>query len=101
MPPDSPVTYSEYVPQTQVTGTITTWGHVFMKPAMKSWEAGFKKFHPDVQFVDNLVSSAAATGALFTHTADLGFVGPCEFARWKSRATTKPGDEAQAFQEFR
>jgi len=31
---------------------------------MKNWEDGFRKYHPDVKFEDNLVSSAAAMGGL-------------------------------------
>ena len=83
-----------YVPGIAVTGTITSWGHVFMKPAMARWEAGFRRFHPDVRFSDELVSSAAATGALFTHTADLGLVGreirPMEVAGYARVMKAKP-----------
>ena len=64
-----------YEPQVQVAGTLTTWGHVFVKDVMTRWEAGFAKYHPGVRFDDKLVSSAAAMGALFTKTADIGFIG--------------------------
>jgi phosphate transport system substrate-binding protein len=83
-----------YQPQEKITGTIRTWGHVFVKDAMKLWEEGFQKFHPDVRFEDNLVSSAAATGALFTKTADIGFVGreirPMEIAGYNRVMKFKP-----------
>ncbi|MEO6874544.1 MAG: substrate-binding domain-containing protein [Opitutaceae bacterium] len=83
-----------YQPETQVTGTITSWGHVFMKDVMKKWERGFQKFQPGVRFSDNLVSSAAATGALFTGTADLGLVGreirPMEVAGYNRVMKHKP-----------
>jgi phosphate transport system substrate-binding protein len=64
-----------YQPRTRVTGTIRTWGHVYVKDAMKNWEEGFRKHHPDVKLEDNLVSSAAAIGSLYAGAADIGFIG--------------------------
>jgi len=64
-----------YQPQEKVTGTIRSWGHVFLLKVMKDWEEGFRKFQPEVQFEDNLVSSAIAVGSLYTRVADLGIVG--------------------------
>lgn len=83
-----------YQPQPIAGGTIRSWGHVFLKKIMVSWELGFQKYHPDVTFSDNLVSSAAATGALFTNTADLGIVGreirPLEVAGYNRVMKHKP-----------
>src|SRR5437763_387053 len=45
-----------YQPQEKITGTLRTWGHVFVKDVMRNWETGFVKFHPEVRFEDNLVS---------------------------------------------
>lgn len=61
-----------YQPTQQVSGTIRSWGHGFLKVMMKDWEEGFKKFHPDIQFEDDLVSSAAAMAGLYSGRADLG-----------------------------
>jgi len=76
-----------YQPKARVIGTIRTWGHVFVKDAMKNWEDGFRKYHPDVKFEDNLVSSAAAMGGLYAGAADIGFIGrevrPMEMASYK------------------
>jgi phosphate transport system substrate-binding protein len=76
-----------YQPKAQVAGTIRTWGHVFVKDAMKNWEDGFRKYHPDAKFEDNLVSSAAAIGALYAGAAEIGFIGrevrPMEMAGYK------------------
>lgn len=87
-------TIPAYQPQTIAGGTIRSWGHVFLKKVMASWELGFQKYHPDVTFSDNLVSSAAATGALFTDTADLGIVGreirPLEVAGYSRVMKHKP-----------
>lgn len=84
----------DYVPQVAVSGTLTSWGHVFMKPVMQRWERGFQAYHPGMRFSDNLVSSAAATGALFTRTADLGLVGreirPMEVAGYARVMKAKP-----------
>lgn len=83
-----------YQPLQLVSGTIHVWGHVFFKKVMKDWEEGFRGFHPDVRFEDNLVSSAAATGALFTRTAEIGVVGreirPLEVAGYERVMKRKP-----------
>jgi phosphate transport system substrate-binding protein len=84
----------EYHPQPVEPGVIRSWGHVFLKSIMASWETAFQKYHPGVTFEDNLVSSAAATGALFTKTADLGVVGreirPLEVAGYNRVMKQKP-----------
>jgi phosphate transport system substrate-binding protein len=64
-----------YQPKNPISGTIRTWGHVFVKEAMKNWEEGFRKYHPEVKFEDNLVSSAAAIGSLYAGAADIGLIG--------------------------
>lgn len=61
-----------YQPARQVSGTIRSWGHGFLRPMMKLWEEGFQKYHPDVRFEDRLVSSAAAIAGLYAQRADLG-----------------------------
>lgn len=90
----STATIPAYEPQPITGGPIRSWGHVFLKKVMISWELGFQKYHPDVTFSDNLVSSAAATGALFTDTADLGIVGreirPLEIAGYTRVMKHKP-----------
>ena len=57
-------------------GTIRSWGHGFLRPMMKLWEEGFRKYHPAVLFDDKLVTSAAAIASLYTQRADLGRAGP-------------------------
>jgi phosphate transport system substrate-binding protein len=84
----------KYDPQQQLSGTIRSWGHVFLKKVMVEWEEGFHKYQPGIRFEDNLVSSAAATGALFTGTADLGILGreirPMEVAGYTRVMKQKP-----------
>ena len=82
-----------YQPKTSISGTIRTWGHVFVKDAMRNWEEGFRKYHPNVKFEDNLVSSAAAIGSLYAGAADIGFIGreirPLEIAGY-TRVMKRP-----------
>ena len=87
-------TIPSYQPEPISAGVIRSWGHVFLKKIMLSWESGFQTYHPNVTFSDNLVSSAAATGALFTNTADLGILGreirPMEVAGYARVMKQKP-----------
>lgn len=61
-----------YTPTQQYSGTIHSWGHGFLKTAMKNWEAGFQRYQPNVHFDDTLVSSAAAIAGLYSGRADIG-----------------------------
>jgi phosphate transport system substrate-binding protein len=83
-----------YRPQVQVRGTIRTWGHVFVKDVMTAWEQDFRKYQPGVRFDDYLVSSATAIGALYTKTADIGFLGreirPLELAGYRRVMHCRP-----------
>jgi len=93
--PASPIAaIPAYQPQPIAGGVIRSWGHVFLKKVMTSWELSFQKYHPGITFSDNLVSSAAATGALFTNTADLGILGreirPMEVAGYNRVMKQRP-----------
>ena len=61
-----------YRPTKQVSGTIRSWGHGYLKSMMKLWEEGFKKYQPGIKFDDKLVSSASAMAGLYSERADLG-----------------------------
>ena len=63
-----------YHPTQQVSGTIRSWGHGYLKTMMHYWEEGFQKFQPGVRFQDDLVSSAAAMAGLYSGRADLGIL---------------------------
>jgi phosphate transport system substrate-binding protein len=67
----------EYRPEQRVAGTIRQWGNNYIKdsPLVEEWEAGFRKFHPDVKFADNLSSSAVAFPGLIAGVADLAPMG--------------------------
>ena len=69
-----------YKPQQQVAGTIRIWGHGaegkdFIRTLVLSWEAGFRKYQPDIQFENRLMGTASAIGALYTGTGDLALLG--------------------------
>ena len=67
----------EYKPQQIVTGNIRQWGNNYIKdsPLVEVWESGFRKYHPDVRFKDNLSSSAVAFPGLIAGVADLAPMG--------------------------
>jgi phosphate transport system substrate-binding protein len=41
---------------------------------LRAWQDGFRKFHPDVRFNDELDGNASAIGGLYTGTADLAIL---------------------------
>ena len=67
----------EYQPQQRVSGTIRQWGNNYIKdsPLVNVWENGFRKYHPDIRFKDNLSSSAVAFPGLIAGVADLAPMG--------------------------
>jgi phosphate transport system substrate-binding protein len=69
-------------PAREVSGTIRIWGHGayagtedFIESLTRAWEAGFRKYHPEVQFETRLTGTAAAIGALYTGVGDLALMG--------------------------
>lgn len=58
-----------------ITGTIRIWGDENMSSVMRSWEAGFSKNHPEINFETRLIGTAAAMPALYTGFADLAVMG--------------------------
>ena len=83
----------QYVPTQQYSGTIRSWGHGYLKVAMKNWEVGFHKFQPNVKFDDTLVSSAAAIAGLYSGRADIGVLAreitPPEVAAYEKMTQQK------------
>jgi len=71
-----------YAPAQQVSGRIRIWGHGafakaqdFIETLVLDWEAGFRRFHPGIEFETRLNGTAAAIGALYTGTGDLALMG--------------------------
>ena len=65
----------EYRPERVVSGVIRSWGNPHMAGLLGNWQAGFKKFHPEVAFVDFLKGSASATYGFAENVAELGLMG--------------------------
>jgi phosphate transport system substrate-binding protein len=70
-------------PAQPVTGVIRISGHGaydnknqdFIETLTKTWEAGFRRYHPDVRFDTQLVGTAAAIGSLYAGVGDLALMG--------------------------
>lgn len=64
-----------YKPEIKVFGTIRIYGS-FLKGNIEALEKGFLKFHPDVQFANNfMTSSEGAMGGLINGLADIAPAG--------------------------
>jgi phosphate transport system substrate-binding protein len=63
-----------YKPEQQITGTIRIWGLNYLRDANLAdyWEAGFRKYHPNVKFAWDLSSAMSSTSALVTGVGDIG-----------------------------
>lgn len=69
----------EYQPQMRVTGVLRSCGNPQMAALLKLWQAGFKRHQPDVQFADDLKSSASGLYGLDMRTADFALLGRAVF----------------------
>src|SRR6266849_7562467 len=70
----------KYQPKQTVTGTLRLWGHGspdtdFMGKLVRSWEDGFRRYHPDIKFDNRMYGTASAMGALYTGVGDLAILG--------------------------
>jgi phosphate transport system substrate-binding protein len=63
----------EYRPEQQVSGTIREWGSNYFADSNLNdyWEAGFKKFQPDVKFEYNMKTALESAASLATGVADI------------------------------
>ena len=68
-------TLPAYSPSTQVYGVIRSCGNPAMADLLRRWEFGFHRYQPNVQFTENLVSSASAIAGLSSSTGDLALMG--------------------------
>jgi phosphate transport system substrate-binding protein len=64
----------QYKPEQKVSDIIRSWGSDEMAGLMKSWEKGFRKYQPDIQFSDTLKGTETAQAALYTSVADLALM---------------------------
>jgi len=63
-----------------VSGVLRLWGHGspdtdFMGKLVRSWEEGFRKHHPRIQFENRMYGTASAIGALYAGAGDLAIMG--------------------------
>jgi phosphate transport system substrate-binding protein len=67
----------EYKPEQHVTGTIRQWGSNYIadSPLGAWWEEGFRKYHPEIKFEDNLQSTFIGMAGLYAKQADLAPLG--------------------------
>lgn len=82
----------EYRPARQLSGTIRQWGSNYLADShlAEYLEAGFRKYHPDVVFEDNLKSTFVGMASLYMDRADIAAMG--RKATW---------EETQAFQRIK
>src|SRR5262249_58950881 len=64
-----------YRPGQNVSGAIRVWGHGspatdFMGALVRSWEQGFRRYQPAVEFDNRLYGTASAIGALYAEQGD-------------------------------
>ena len=72
--------FPKYQPAHTVTGTLRLWGHGspdndFMGKLVRSWEEGFRSYHPDIKFDNRMYGTASAMGGLYTGVGDLAILG--------------------------
>src|SRR5260370_6266489 len=70
----------KYQPEQTVSGTLRLWGHGspdtdFMGKLVRSWEEGFRHYHPEIKFDNRMYGTASAMGALYTGVGDLAILG--------------------------
>ena len=65
----------DYHPAALVIGVLRASGNDQMGALLKRWQAGFKKFHPEVQFANTPHGSAAGMYGLDMRTADFALMG--------------------------
>ena len=69
----------DYQPSLKVTGVLRSCGNPQMAALLQRWQAGFKRFHPEIQFADDLKSSASGPYGLDMRTADFALMGRAIF----------------------
>lgn len=69
----------DYQPRLKVSGVLRSCGNPQMAALLQRWQAGFKRFHPEVQFANDLKSSASGPYGLDLRTADLALMGRAIF----------------------
>ena len=78
----------------QDQSTIRVWGSPQMSGAMRLWEQGFRKHHPEIRFHKELHGTASSIAGLYTGVADIALMGreiwPIETLAFESVFPWKP-----------
>ena len=69
----APVTTFE--PQPVAAGTLRIWGDTYMSSVVAAWEEHFRRYHPEVQFVTQLMGTDTGMSALYSGNADIALSG--------------------------
>ncbi|HKU11600.1 MAG TPA: substrate-binding domain-containing protein [Sinomonas sp.] len=87
-----------YVPRTQFSGVLRHYG-VSLADMVPRWEEGFRRFHPDAKFEDDLCNASGVIGVI-AGIADLGANGResvlTEFLSFGSKLRRMPAEIAVA-----
>ena len=75
MPGQVTASLPAYVPAHPVTGVIRSWGSPEMAALMSTWEKGFRRFQPGVEFDDSLKGTSSAIAGIYAAHADLALLG--------------------------
>ena len=62
-------------PHAVPAGTLRIWGDTYMSSVVLAWEEHFRRYHPDVQFVNQLMGTDTAMPGLYGGVADLALFG--------------------------
>src|SRR5882762_1556870 len=65
----------DYRPIQQVSGILRSRGNDQMATLMKRWQQGFRRYHPDLRFADELKGTGSGIHGLEMRTADLALMG--------------------------
>lgn len=64
-----------FEPQAVPAGTLRIWGDTYMSSVVAAWEEHFRRYHPDVQFVTNLMGTDTGMSGLYAGNADIALSG--------------------------
>ena len=62
-------------PHVVPAGTLRIWGDTYMSSVVLAWEDHFRRYHPDVQFVNQLMGTDTAMPGLYGGVADIALLG--------------------------
>jgi len=64
-----------FEPRPVAAGTVRIWGDTYMSSVVAAWEEHFRRYHPEVQFVTQLMGTDTGMSGLYTGNADLALSG--------------------------